>query len=152
MAFDPSTKTDAEIAKLIAQCLKFRGDDKFGSVAEERLDLCLEEACKRAEENSGFVPMLAAMGYNVRHKQVSSEERKEILFSIFESDLPWLNSDQYMNSWGAPGTRQRLREIYRTINLYLDKYGWSEAFAARKWDKDLKFLEQLASDRGWLRK
>lgn len=149
MGIDYATKSDAEIAKLIAQCLKFIDDPKLGETAVERLEHSLTEARLRAVDGSGFVPMLAAMGYNVRHKQLTGEERAAILGNIFRAELPFLNSEVYMQSWGAPGSEPRLREIYDTIHLYLSKYGYQVGSASERWAEDLSLLEQFAREEGW---
>lgn len=69
-------------------------------------------------------------------------DRRDILKSAYLGDIPWVESDEYMATWGQPGTRQRLARIaYHLSMLIRSRRNLSNQIAARNnWQKDLDWL------------
>lgn len=87
--------------------------------------------------------MLAYVGYNVRYHELSDSARRNLLDLVLRASLPPVNSPDYMQRWGAPGSPQRHRQLRDTIALYLKRYGGKETteLAAARWEDDLAYLD-----------
>jgi hypothetical protein len=66
--------------------------------------------------NSPADGMLAAFGYHVgKTSSCSDLMRQIILDDIFSIHLPPLDSEEYMQQWGAPGSAARLKKLAHTL-------------------------------------
>lgn len=89
---------------------------------------------------------LVLMGYHVGElgikKGLTERNRCDILESAYFADIPWVVSDEYMASWGQPGSRQRLARIaYHLKMLIRSRKNLPNQIAARNnWQKDLDWL------------
>lgn len=75
---------------------------------------------------------------------LTEKDRHRILESAYLEEIPWVESDEYMESWGEPGTRQRLARIaYHLSMLIRSRRNLPNHLAARNnWQKDLEWLEK----------
>jgi hypothetical protein len=71
------------------------------------------------ELDGGVIPekgMLKFMGYDVGIKGAPDGERREILCNIFYGEnLPFVESSEYMQVWGDPGSVKRLPRMSNSI-------------------------------------
>lgn len=75
---------------------------------------------------------------------LTEKDRHRILESAYLEEIPWVESDEYMESWGEPGTRQRLARIaYHLSMLIRSRRNLPNHLAARNnWQKDLEWLKK----------
>ncbi len=75
---------------------------------------------------------------------LTEKDRHRILESAYLEEIPWVESDEYMESWGQPGTRQRLARIaYHLSMLIRSRRNLPNHLAARNnWQKELEWLEK----------
>ena len=60
--------------------------------------------------------MFAALGYHVGTVEgLPASVRRFLLDQLFSSDVPWVFSREYTESWHAPGTPLRLRKMAETL-------------------------------------
>jgi hypothetical protein len=89
--------------------------------------------------------MLGYLGYRVgQSSELNPEARQMILSYAFNSQLPPLNSLNYMIEWGTPGSMIRLRKIAESLASFirLRKQARRAMFvkAIEDWESDLAFL------------
>lgn len=90
---------------------------------------------------------LHALGYKVGETSwLSQKERQEILRDAFEmQDLPWVESDAYMEKWGAARSHQRLWRIAFHLAMLLNGpvgRDWRKPQTRRDWLEDLQWLHE----------
>lgn len=90
---------------------------------------------------------LHALGYKVGETSwLSKKERQEILREAFEmQDLPWVESDAYMEKWGAARSHQRLWRIAFHLAMLLNGpvgRDWRKPQTRRDWLEDLEWLHE----------
>lgn len=88
---------------------------------------------------------LHLLGYKVGETSgMFREERQEVLREAFEKpNLPWVESDAYMEKWGAARSHQRLWRIAFHLAMLLNGPGgrdWRKPQARRDWLEDLEWL------------
>lgn len=86
---------------------------------------------------------LYKMGYSVAQQvALSRSERHQYLEeTYYEENLPWCISDAYMEDWGEPNSRKRLRRIAWHLHLMTKRLNRYEEAVAR-WTSDLDWLKQ----------
>src|SRR5687767_45611 len=105
--------------KIWVNCLLKEDDPQFGDQARLLQPKLRDEFIRREREaGADFIPMLKCMGYHVRYSGFTEVARRKALRNILERDLPHINDQKYMEDWGAPSTKQRCRQIQRTISTY----------------------------------
>lgn len=69
-------------------------------------------------------------------------DRRDILESAYLGDIPWVESDEYMDTWGQAGTRQRLARIAYHLSMLIRsrKNNQNQIAARNNWQKDLDWL------------
>lgn len=88
--------------------------------------------------------LLGFMGYQVGARAATASRRQGLLADIFQGDLPSINSQEYMEGWGAPSTGTRLSKIAESIAAFArnaqrrDNDGVNTAVG--HWKEDLAFL------------
>lgn len=85
---------------------------------------------------------LYRLGYSVaQNVGLTPSIRHEILGNALSNpNLPWCISDEYMEDWGGPETRQRLRRIAWHLYLIAKRHGHHPE-AVAKWKSDLNWLK-----------
>lgn len=80
--------------------------------------------------------------YTVGERGYRESTRRKILTKAYNGELPWVESDEYMELWGRPGTRQRLRQMAYHISRQIPKHRgmWNHDTAVREWEEDLEWL------------
>jgi hypothetical protein len=93
--------------------------------------------------NEDAVSPLYRMGYSVAQQvDLSILERREILNETYaKENLPHCISDEYMNDWGDPNTRKRLRRIAWHLHL-MSKRLRRHRLAVARWKSDLDWLKR----------
>jgi hypothetical protein len=91
------------------------------------------------------VGLLRFVGYTVGENGVSRFQRRKILDAVFQSELPNINSPEYMQEWGLAGTSTRLQKTAVTIAAFVRNAkrrinNMSEAIF--EWESDLDYLYQ----------
>ncbi len=85
---------------------------------------------------------LYVAGYTVAENEgLLPSERRSVLSEAFSGELTWVYSDDYMNSWGTPSTRKRLRRIAYHIAMLTRRHGHHTKAIAR-WRSDLAWLRE----------
>ena len=86
---------------------------------------------------------LYKMGYSVAQQvALSAMKRREVLDETYaEENLPWCISDEYMEDWGQPNSRTRLRRIAWHLHLMTKRFR-RHAEAVSRWESDLDWLKQ----------
>ena len=86
---------------------------------------------------------LYKMGYSVAQQvALSQSERYQCLNETYqEENLPWCISDAYMEDWGEPNSRKRLRRIAWHLNM-MTKRLKRHTEAVARWESDLNWLKQ----------
>ena len=81
-------------------------------------------------------------GYTVAENEgLLPSERRSVLSGAFNGELIWVYSDDYMNSWGTPLTRKRLRRIAYHIAMLTRRHG-HHTKAITRWKSDLAWLKE----------
>lgn len=94
--------------------------------------------------------VLGYMGYKVGKSGVSRRKREALLADAFAGALPSVNSAEYMDAWGKPGSPKRLRKMAFSIaefaktNKKNDAKKYGEAI--RDWESDLAYLKATYYD------
>jgi hypothetical protein len=89
--------------------------------------------------------MLSFLGYHVGKSGLKAKERKRILLAAYNDQLPLIQSRDYLDKWGSPGTSARLAQIAYSIFFSIKN--------AKKWRGD-RFNIAIAhwtSDLDWLK-
>jgi len=86
---------------------------------------------------------LYKMGYSVAQQvALSQSERYQYLNETYqEENLPWCISDAYMEDWGEPNSRKRLRRIAWHLHLMTKRLKRHDK-AVTRWESDLNWLKQ----------
>jgi len=133
-----------------ANCILGLDHPARGKQAAVLIEQLNGEFTRRATEKSvgGFVPLLGCVGYNVRWHGFEKAERRRVIDWILTSDLPQINDPTFMASWGRPETRTRFKCLYRTIALYIRKFGSGQfaEVAAARWRTDLSYIAEKAEE------
>ncbi len=81
-------------------------------------------------------------GYTVAENEgLAPSERRSVLSGAFTGELSWAHSNDYMDSWGSPLTRKRLRRIAYHIAMLTRRHGHHTKAIAR-WKGDLAWLRE----------
>ncbi|MFN3189125.1 MAG: hypothetical protein ACE361_01275 [Aureliella sp.] len=88
---------------------------------------------------------LHAMGYRVGKTGLAIEDRRALLASCFSNMIPIVDSPAYMESWGGPGSGDRLYRIARQLVMNIENFaGRSDSAryeqAIADWTDDLQWL------------
>jgi hypothetical protein len=75
---------------------------------------------------------------------LSSGRRKALLTKAYEKDIPWVGSEEYMEWWGEPGTRQRLWRIAHHLACLIRtrRKNPTQEYAVDHWFEDLEMLKR----------
>lgn len=86
--------------------------------------------------------LLSFLGYHVGQNGVRADDRRAILDSTYKGSLPNVNSAEYMASWEAPGSADRLRKLAESLAAFCrnQKRRDPSAVAVREWEADLEYL------------
>jgi hypothetical protein len=88
--------------------------------------------------------MLSYFDYRVGNHGLSSGARQQILAAIFEQELPPVLDPDVMDSWGEPGTPERLRRMARSLAFLTRSAKLREEMdygaAITDWEDDLDYL------------
>ena len=87
---------------------------------------------------------LGDKGYRVGKGGLPVRNRRSILSEAFKDELPWVESDEYMELWGKPKTRKRLWRIAHHI-AWLARFHQSDpsmSYAVEDWKSDLTWLKK----------
>lgn len=142
---------EEQLRNLHLNCLLSLDHPKRSADAHRLTAVIHDEFGRRSvvASGSGFVPMLRCIGYNVRWKDLEAKQRRFLLDWAYRAELPRINGDAYMDSWGTPGSRQRLRCLYGTIARYLRRYGHDNVLqevAVARWKADLAYIKEKADE------
>ncbi|EJN6954196.1 hypothetical protein NRD12_000737 [Aeromonas hydrophila] len=97
------------------------------------------------EINWPKIGILQAVGYRVGDKGLFKNERQKILSEVYNSKLPLVESQLYMNEWGTPKSSQRLYKVAYTIASLVRN-------AKRKTKADMRrAVSDWEDDLSWLR-
>ena len=85
---------------------------------------------------------LKAMGYTVGESGLYEGDRRYILTNAFEGELERVEPKEYMELWGSPGSRHRLRQMAYHISRQIPKHRgmYNHDTAVREWEEDLEWL------------
>ncbi|WP_421304650.1 hypothetical protein [Aeromonas veronii] len=97
------------------------------------------------EINWPKIGILQAVGYRVGDKGLFKNERQKILSEVYNSKLPLVESQLYMNEWGTPKSSRRLYKFAYTIAALVRN-------AKRKTKADMRrAITDWEDDLSWLR-
>ncbi|CAD7519597.1 hypothetical protein [Aeromonas hydrophila] len=97
------------------------------------------------EVNWPKIGILQAVGYRVGDKGLFKNQRQKILSEVYNSELPLVESQLYMNEWGPPKSSQRLYKVAYTIASLVRN-------AKRKTKADMRrAVSDWEDDLSWLR-
>lgn len=89
---------------------------------------------------------LARLGYGVGRKGPPTHRRRELLRTAYTSDLPRVQSVQYMEKWGIPRSSERLYQIATHLASMCRNFkGRSDSdygAAVRDYENDLAWLKE----------
>lgn len=105
----------------------------------------LEESVSSGEWGSVQESPLLKMGYHVGITHgLPLDQRRTILERAFSGQLPFVESNDYMDEWGDPCTRRRLRRMAWHLALLVQTNSRppSKAHAVTDWKRDLKWLRE----------
>jgi hypothetical protein len=88
--------------------------------------------------------ILGHSGYTVQQKSnLSPSERRVILTQVFNSKLPTINSTEYMQEWGQPNSKERLKKMADSIAWFCrSQKKKGNDIAASRYEADLKWLRK----------
>lgn len=91
------------------------------------------------------VGLLGYVGYKTGIHGLPSAERIKLLTCVFHNELPNVDSKEYMNLWGKPGSDVRFGQMKSSVL----NYAKSEYFGVARMDRyrDLVFMEKLIYDK-----
>ncbi|MBS1794114.1 MAG: hypothetical protein JSS81_09685 [Acidobacteria bacterium] len=88
--------------------------------------------------------ILGYLGYRVGEKALSPAERRAILTEIFNSRLPNINSREYMEEWGQPKSKERLKKMVDSMAAFCqNQKRRGNNLAVAHYEEDLKWLKQM---------
>jgi hypothetical protein len=90
--------------------------------------------------------VLRFLGYHVGTTGLAETERREILDSVYQGELPPVNSAEYMNEWGHPGTAARLQKLAESLAAFARnakrRRTTDLSTAIDAWEADLEYLKR----------
>lgn len=88
--------------------------------------------------------MLGFFDYRVGNNGLSTSERHRILDAVFEQELPPVFDPEYMDSWGEPGSPERLHKMARSLAAFARNAKRHQDMdyraAIEAWEDDLDYL------------
>lgn len=88
--------------------------------------------------------LLGFMGYRVGVSGLGAPQRQGLLDFVYSSDLPLVNSREYMDQWGRPRSTERLKKIAVSIATFARNSKrcatYRHAVAISEWEADLDYL------------
>src|SRR5918912_2236530 len=85
--------------------------------------------------------VLGYMGYKVGGRGLPATERRAILTEVFSSRLDNINSPEYMESWGRPKSKERLKKMADSMAAFCkSQKGRGNELAASHYEEDLRWL------------
>jgi hypothetical protein len=91
--------------------------------------------------------ILGHLGYRVGKEGLSTAERRTILTEVFNSTLPNINSREYMQGWGQPKSKERLKKMADSMASFCQSQKRrSNHLAASHYEEDLKWLRRTFYD------
>jgi len=152
-------KTDQELMKLLHNIMANTNSAHAG-IAHVRKHAVFDEWSFRSEHYKCGVDLkvmpadgvLSAFGYRVGDYGIrDSSKRHRILLLILEAPIPPINDPEYVQSWGAPKSIERINKLSRTLRGLIygaknrSKNGVaSYANALAQWESDLAIIPKLA--------
>ena len=87
--------------------------------------------------------VLGHLGYRVGNQGLSALERRTILTEVFNSKLPNINSREYMQGWGQPNSKERLKKMADSMAAFCQSQKRrGNDLAASHYDEDLEWLRR----------
>ena len=92
--------------------------------------------------------ILKHMGYTVKQNTtLTTSGRREILTQVFSSQLPFINSEEYMKGWGQRNSKERLKKMADSIAFFhLGQKSKRNEIAASRYENDLGWLRETFYD------
>ncbi|MFA0167856.1 hypothetical protein AB4565_06540 [Vibrio breoganii] len=90
------------------------------------------------------VGMLKAVGYTVGQNGLALSVRTKLLTNVYVQELPKVDSQSYVDEWGAPESSRRLKKMAETLAALARNAKRKEAnmsYAIRDWEHDLAWLK-----------
>jgi hypothetical protein len=85
--------------------------------------------------------MLRYMGYKVGERGLPAAERRAILAEVFSSKLENINSPEYMQGWGRPKSKERLKKMADSMAAFCQSQKRKgNDLAASHYEEDLRWL------------
>lgn len=126
--------------------LKFVSDGWPGWVQTETFVRYDRRSSSRSQTPNYNVPQspLPLLGYKVGQTGVDEEARRDALRQAFEDSLHAVETFEYMEQWGEPGTPRRLRRIAEHLASLIRTRSGNPKFseAIKDWTSDLKWLKE----------
>ncbi len=88
---------------------------------------------------------LVKIGYRVGVSNDQPEpQRRKILNMALNDELPFVESEEYMDGWSGAGTRLRLRRIAWHIAMQIQSFRSKNNYhvAVKEWESDLNWLRR----------
>lgn len=93
--------------------------------------------------DSPEVGILSYMGYRVGARGLAAAERRAVLAEVFDSRLPNINSLEYMQSWGRPKSKERLKKMADSMAAFCqNQKRRGNVLAASHYEEDLRWLHK----------
>ena len=87
--------------------------------------------------------VLGHLGYKVGKQGLAASERRAILTEVFNSKLPNINSREYMQGWGQPNSKERLKKMADSMAAFCQSQKRrSNDLAASHYEEDLEWLRR----------
>lgn len=90
------------------------------------------------------IGILKHMGYQVgKTRGLMAEARQTILTKIFNGNLPFINSQDYMEEWGKPGSSERLKKMVDSMSSFCRNQKLAgNVVAVSHYEEDLEWLKR----------
>ena len=87
--------------------------------------------------------VLGHLGYKVGERGLKAPERRSILTEVFNSKLPNINSQEYMQGWGQPKSKERLKKMADSMAAFCQSQKRrGNDLAAFHYEEDLNWLRK----------
>jgi len=90
--------------------------------------------------------LLRELGYKVGEQGESEENRHDILNFVFDcSDLPNVNDENYMDSWGEARSEKRLKKLVNSLSGFIrlrENHPDDNTLAISQWSDDLNYIKE----------
>ena len=90
--------------------------------------------------------LLGYLGYRVGLSGISEANRRELLDFVFSANLPIVNSKEYMDDWGKPSSKKRLKKMAYSLATFTKNQKRHDpskyAQAIKDWERDLAHLKR----------